>query len=514
MKTKYFLLFCIVLIPLFLLRDFTPDNELRYLSIADEALHNGTFFTFYNHGMVYADKPPLYLWLVMAGKWLFGTHSMLFLGLFSLIPALVVLAVMYRWTKGAVAENNRVAGMLMLMSTAYFLGSAAVLRMDMLMCMFIVLALHTFYRMYTGSYTWWNRLLFPLWVFLAVFSKGPLGLLIPLVSVPVFLVVKKELKSIGCYWGWVTWSVLLLLCGGWFFMVYKEGGEGYLYNLLFNQTVNRAVDAFHHKRPFYYYLESFWYVVAPWSLLFAGTFFAAIRARIIKTDLERFFLTVSGVTLFLLSLISSKVDVYLLPALPFVVYLGVIWFEKLTEVAYLRWLLAVPVGLIVLAVPVGLLLLHRLGIVLQPVVLVYVAAAVVMAGGVGTFFFLLRDTAVHKAVSLFSITVLLTVFLVSFVLPSVNDRIGYREMCRAGLVMATKQKAEMFYYYNIRRGENMDVYLHQDAYEVDDADLKEAGKLHGVLFCKARDLQNNRLLQSVVAGKVHVNKGEYVIIAL
>ena len=76
MRTKYFILFAVVMIPLFLLRDFTPDNELRYLSIADEALRNGTFFTFYNHGLAYADKPPLYLWIVMAGRLLFGTHSM------------------------------------------------------------------------------------------------------------------------------------------------------------------------------------------------------------------------------------------------------------------------------------------------------------------------------------------------------------------------------------------------------------------------------------------------------
>ena len=60
-----YILFCMALLPILFLRDFTPLNELRYLSIADEALRNHTFFTFTNHGEPYADKPPLYFWFVM-----------------------------------------------------------------------------------------------------------------------------------------------------------------------------------------------------------------------------------------------------------------------------------------------------------------------------------------------------------------------------------------------------------------------------------------------------------------
>ena len=94
---KYrYLLYILALIPMFLTRDFTRNNELRYLSIADEAIRNGNIFTFTNHGVHYADKPPLYLWIVMAGKLIFGTHSMLFMALFSYIPALVVISIMSR----------------------------------------------------------------------------------------------------------------------------------------------------------------------------------------------------------------------------------------------------------------------------------------------------------------------------------------------------------------------------------------------------------------------------------
>ena len=63
MKIGRYVLLLAFLVPVVLLRDFTPNNELKYLSIADEALRDGHLFTFYNHGEVYADKPPLYFWL-------------------------------------------------------------------------------------------------------------------------------------------------------------------------------------------------------------------------------------------------------------------------------------------------------------------------------------------------------------------------------------------------------------------------------------------------------------------
>ena len=52
MKSKFlpFLLLLAVL-PVLIFRDYTPSNELRYLSIVDEALRNGDIFTFTKAGI-------------------------------------------------------------------------------------------------------------------------------------------------------------------------------------------------------------------------------------------------------------------------------------------------------------------------------------------------------------------------------------------------------------------------------------------------------------------------------
>ena len=188
-----FLAFLSAIIPVMLMRDFTPGNELRYLSIADEALRDHHFFAFYNHGLAYADKPPLYMWLVMLSRVIFGTHSILALSLLSVVPALGVVCVMDSWTRNEMDGPTRSLARMMLLTSGLFTGVALIVRMDMLMCLFIVLALRSFWRMYTEESAYaGERWLFPVYLFLAVFTKGPLGLLIPLCSICTYLVIVRR----------------------------------------------------------------------------------------------------------------------------------------------------------------------------------------------------------------------------------------------------------------------------------------------------------------------------------
>ena len=119
----------------------------------------------------------------MLGKWIFGNHYMWFLSLFSFIPALVIVGIMDKWVGNQLNTENRVSARMMLMTSGLFFGLALTLRMDMLMCMFITLSLYTFYKMRKG---WGNKKLntwlFPIYIFLAIFSKGPVGILVPLRS--------------------------------------------------------------------------------------------------------------------------------------------------------------------------------------------------------------------------------------------------------------------------------------------------------------------------------------------
>ena len=153
----------------------------------------------------------------------------------------------------------------------------------------------------------------------------------PIISIIVFLLVKTRIRTLGRYLGWRVWALLFGCAAIWFTGVYIDGGKEYLYNLVFNQTVNRAVDSFHHKAPFYYYFVSIWYSMAPWSLLYAVLIFMGIKKRLITTDMEKLFAVVSATTFIFLSFVSSKIQIYMLPAYPFIAYLAGLMIPKLEK---------------------------------------------------------------------------------------------------------------------------------------------------------------------------------------
>lgn len=317
--------YILALVPVMAFREFTPRNELRYLAIVDEALRDGTFWSFTFEGVPYADKPPLYFWLLMAAKSLLGQHVNFVICLFSLIPAIGILAIMNRWMKEyGPAWLDRELSWWMLATCGLQLGMAVFARMDMLMSLWIVWAMYLFWQMtHTQEAGRKARLswLMGLAVFLAIFSKGPLGILIPLVGTSVYMAFSGSLGHWTRVWNWRVWTVVLAGCAAWWTAVYLEGGPDYLNNMLFHQTVDRAVDSFHHQRPWWFYLTTTWYTTLPWGPLCLVTMIVSLYKRTWSAEpLQKFFTLVFLSTLVMLSMFSGKLDVYLLPAYPFLVY--------------------------------------------------------------------------------------------------------------------------------------------------------------------------------------------------
>lgn len=514
MKYGKYILWFIALLPLLIFRDYTPDNELRYLTIADEAIRDGHLFAFFNQGIAYADKPPLYLWIVMLSRQLLGVHSMVWLGIFSILPAFVVLGVMDKWVAGVVSKKSRLSGQLMLLTTVYFVGSMIVLRMDMLMCMFIILALRVFYRMYTGEGTRWSKWLFPLYIFLALFTKGPYGLMIPIAGVLGFLIVKKQWKEIGKYLGWRTWGVIIGLSVLWFGAVYAEGGKEYLDNLLFNQTVNRAVDSFSHKKAFYFYLQTFWHSLAPWSILYAGVFIAGIRYKWIKTDLEKFFFTVFSVTFVMLSLISSKLEIYLLPAYPFLAYYVVLLLDRLNGKQWVKALVAIPAAILFLSLPAYYILRSRI-----PELAALdsfwggLARTFLWVGGFLALVGLYKNKSLNQGIDAVATGLLLTIFAGSFLVPEFNSDMGYGNLAKKGEELAEKYGIDTYTAYKVPRAVGMEVYLDKDIEELPEETYQQ--DLQGrrtILFLRNKVIDREETLNTFIEGKERYKIGGYSVV--
>lgn len=485
-------IFCAVcLLPMMAMRDFTPSNELRYLSIADEAIANGHLFAFYNHGIPYADKPPLYFWIVMLCRLLFGHHSCLALSMFSLTPAFAIVGIMDRWVMKGKSAMNRMSVAGMTLTCVMFLGTMVVLRMDMLMCLFIVLALRTFYRMYTGEGSRrQDSLTLPLWIFLALFTKGPVGLLMPPLAIAVFLAVKRDWKGFRKYLGLKTWGIIAALSAVWLTCVWLEGGLEYINNLLFKQTVGRAVNAFTHARPFWFYLVTILWCLAPYTLLLIGSFMASLlpvrKAGAEKvSDLEILFLCTIISTAAMLSSFSSKLPIYLVPVLPFCVYLFPTVLDRIGERGWMRWsvgifqILLLCAGIATLlflngsvTIPAAACLLDEYSFAREAPV-VNAVILLTLANAMGTWF-LIKRKSVNIPALLLSAGLFLAAFSASSVLRDLNPYIGYGSICSR--VPEGTDVATIF----LHRPENIDVYTGRQITDFGDdpAKLSEAVKAH------------------------------------
>ena len=474
----------ICLFPMMLTRDFTPSNELRYLSIADEAIADGHIFAFYNHGMAYADKPPLYFWIVMLCRLLFGHHSCLALSMFSLIPAFGIVGIMDKWVMKGKPVMDRMALAGMTLTCVMFLGTMIVLRMDMLMCLFIVLALWTFYRMYTGEGTRKSdSVMLPVWIFLALFTKGPVGLLMPPLAIAVFLAMKRDWKGFGKYLGLKAWGIIAGLAAVWIGCVWLEGGSEYIDNLLVKQTVGRAVNAFTHAKPFWFYLVTIIWCLAPYCLLLVGTFVASLlparRVNLLqkpnaaegakeyapaRSDLEVLFLCTIIATIAMLSSFSSKLPIYLVPVFPFCIYLFPIALDRIGERWWMRWSVGIfsiiftIIGLAALLVLFGAVHIPAVDDLLNEYPFAREAPVVngiillTLANALGIWFLVKRKVWNIPAL-LLGASLFLTVFSASAVVKDINPYIGYGAICAK--VPEGTDVATVF----LHRPENIDAYI-------------------------------------------------------
>ena len=504
-----FFLPLLFIIPVFVFRDYTTDNELKYISIIREALADRNYFTFYNHDEIYADKPPLYFWLLMLLRLFTGVDNMLIYGMATLIPAYIIIITMNRLSFG---KNNKAefTPMLMLISTVMFLGSTVALRMDILMVMFIVLALSAFFRMYCGEENNLDQYLLPLYIFLAVFSKGAVGIIIPVFSILVFLLVEKQVSSIKKYLGWKQWLIIFCLTSIWFTGVFLEGGFDYIYNLLVKQTIGRGINSFHHKRPFYYYLITSWYSLAPWIFLSVITLFKGFKTGIIHSDIKLKFYSVIVITTFIImSLVSSKLDIYLLPLYPFIIYLTYMLLEKI----HCDWWIKISV--IIVSVPflaMPLIYPHlkeNLSVLKETdlITTIFIRATILIMciGGAISSFLCFKDKISKACVSLAS-AILFSITVVSFIIPHFNSMIDMKELYDNAIAISKNNACTGYAFFRYRGYEQMDVFIGEDLIKVSNVSEFNEQNSNNILFIRQLDYDRNAQLREYIGNNIPVYK--------
>jgi len=277
------------------IRDPWPADEPRFAAIARDMVATGEWLFPRVGGDLYQDKPPLFFWMLAACYAVFGSIRWSFL-LPSFLAAGGILFLIYDFGRRLVGREAGLAAALITVCTLHFVMVMRGAQIDPVLCFMVTFSLYALLRHLLLGPAWGWYVIGGLVAGLGVITKG-VGFLPLLVLIPYFLLRAFRWQGLAVVdsgaLGWRWWLAPLAMLVGislWFVpmivAVDMSGApeyQAYRDEILFKQTVSRYAAAWHHVKPWYYFIveviPALW---LPWSLLLfwlVPRFKAAARER-------------------------------------------------------------------------------------------------------------------------------------------------------------------------------------------------------------------------------------------
>ncbi len=325
---------------------FNTKGEPREALVAVSILNQGNWILPVSCGADIPYKPPMLAWCIAALGWLNGGHVTEFLSrLPSALGATVMLLCFFRFYARRGSMAVAVTATLVAATTFELHRAATSCRVDMLLAVFVVLAILAMYVSWEKNPGRW-RLPFAgiLLMSAGVLTKGPVGMLLPC-GVMLALRLMKGERFWPVFSSLAASGVLaLVLPAAWYWLAWQQGGDRFM-ELAMEENFGRFFGRMSyesHEHSFLYNFQTLATGIAPYTLLLlvsllswrrfcrpegkAGQWWRSLRSM----PAEELLAVVASVVIFVFYCIpKSKRSVYLLPMYPFVAY-GI--------AIYIRWM--------------------------------------------------------------------------------------------------------------------------------------------------------------------------------
>ncbi len=320
----------------YLRRDLWDPDEVRYAYVAREMAQDAHWFVPYRSGEYYAHKPPLLFWMInlvsFATSLPIGRLTVRLPGFFAGLLAL--------WSTARLAERWAGAkaawpAILTLCTTYLFWHEVGFSRMDGPLLGWTMGALALLF-LNDDAPAFWRPALAWLFMGLAILTKGPVGLLIPVGAYVTARLAAGEGRLLRkSHWLWGPF-IALSLPALWLGLAWGTGApDGYFRELLFSQNLERAAGVLGHVKPFYYFFTTLPADLLPWTLCLPAAVLVASRDPSRRILLRRLGGWIGFIFVFF-SLMTSKRNIYVLGIFPAVAILvGSTWSDL--DAAHFRW---------------------------------------------------------------------------------------------------------------------------------------------------------------------------------
>lgn len=333
----------------------TEPDEGRNAEVAREMLVTGDWCTPHLNYERKLNKPVLLFWASAFSMKLGGADEGAARFPSAAAAAAGVLAV-YFLGRRMFGERAGLLSGLVLASSPIYIAFSRIVIFDMLLAVFITFAMLFFYLGLTepgqGPRRFCHLLCYTSMA-LAVLVKGPIGLVIPLAVIGLYLLLTGSLgrfREMEIVPGMV---LMLVIASPWYVMMSIRNPEFPRYFFITEHIVRYTTDAFSRIKPFWYYLPVVIAGIFPWVFFLPSaikTSLKNIRERGAKKSPLLFLLLWAATVFLFFSFSRSKLAGYILPLFPaLALMIGEFWDERLLKKKYRLFPIMFAVALFIFA---------------------------------------------------------------------------------------------------------------------------------------------------------------------
>jgi len=339
---------------------FFNKGEPREALVVQEIVQHGSWLFPLKLGVQVPSKPPLFHWLGALASMIRGEISEATVRFPSALLAAVSVLLLYGLGQKIAAAGTAFLAGVILATTVGFQSEAVTARVDMTLAFFVTADLVVFYLLYQrflkGSGWFYG---FYLLLGVGVLAKGPVGLILPTMTIFFFLWLRGRWDFLSrlCFHPGALLTLFLALA--WYGLAVAKGGEEFVSRQLIHENLARffvsGAGGTGHQKPIYYYLPYLMADGLPWSLFLPFVVADWFRRKAFAEEHLLFLMLWAGLIFIFFSLSAGKRSVYLLPLYPPLALLTAIWLGGRAEGAIRRWGFKSVGGLCFLVGVVGLL---------------------------------------------------------------------------------------------------------------------------------------------------------------
>jgi 4-amino-4-deoxy-L-arabinose transferase-like glycosyltransferase len=291
-------------------------DEPRYSESAREMLDRSDLLVPHLNGEPRLNKPALIYWAIAASQAAFGVNEWAS-RLPSALAALATALVVHRFARRRGGPDAALLSAFVFVTSPIVVMIGRLAIPDMLLTLFETIAILSLHRVDRApDEASRGRARLGAWTALglAAMTKGPVGFLIPLLVVLVFLAVERRLRDARRLFSVGAILLFLAIALPWYVAIGLALGFREGFDLFVHETLYRFSSPSFHAEPWYFFAGVFVIGFVPWAgPLVAGI---ATRAEGEAARDRRFFLVWIAVVLVFFSLSPSKLPSYILPLAP------------------------------------------------------------------------------------------------------------------------------------------------------------------------------------------------------